>query len=131
VRITGESATDDDQATIVSNLVTWIYAHDESSKEVADRVFVEFGGVNIDDLYDLLETVWDGGEFSEPISSILSSSSRPSGTPAPVAYSRAMMAARAFGRGCKTRHGDSKLSIRRTRQRPKSRTCSTVRSHRA
>jgi hypothetical protein len=27
--------------------------------------FVEFGGVNIDDLYDLLETVWDGGEFSE------------------------------------------------------------------
>jgi len=45
--------------------VTWLYAHNGSSKETADRVAVEFDGVTIDDLYDLFETAWDGDSFSE------------------------------------------------------------------
>jgi hypothetical protein len=64
-RITGEKPADDDPDSIVSSLVTWLYAHDGSSKETADRVSVEFEGVTIDDLYDLFETAWDGGSFSE------------------------------------------------------------------
>lgn len=64
-RITGESPTDEEPDTVVSSLTTWLYAHDGSSKEIADRVLVEFTGVNIDDLYDLFETAWSGDSFSE------------------------------------------------------------------
>ncbi|WP_436936507.1 hypothetical protein [Halovenus marina] len=64
-RITGETPTDEGPENVVSSLVTWLYAHDGSSKEIADRVSVEFGGVTIDDLYDLFETAWEGGSFSE------------------------------------------------------------------
>jgi hypothetical protein len=64
-RITGETSADDEPESVVSSLATWLYAHDESSKATADRVVVEFEGVTIDDLYDLFETAWDGGSFSE------------------------------------------------------------------
>jgi len=50
---------------VVSSLATWLYAHDGSSKETADRVAVEFDGVTIDDLYELFETAWNGDSFSE------------------------------------------------------------------
>jgi hypothetical protein len=50
---------------VVSSLVTWLYAHDGSSKETADRVAVEFDGVTIDELYDLFEAAWSGDSFSE------------------------------------------------------------------
>jgi len=64
-RITGESPADEEPESVVSSLVTWLYAHDGSSKETADRVAVEFDGVTIDDLYDLFETAWNGDSFSE------------------------------------------------------------------
>ena len=66
-RVTGETPdpTDEDPADVVSSLVSWLYAHDGSSKETADRVVVEFEGVTIDDLYGLFETAWDGGFFAE------------------------------------------------------------------
>ena len=64
-RITGETPPDEEPESVVSSLVTWLYAHDGSSKEIADRVSVEFEGVTIDDLYDLFETAWEGGSFSE------------------------------------------------------------------
>jgi hypothetical protein len=64
-RITGETSTDEEPESVVSSLVTWLYAHDGSSKEIVDRVSVEFEGVTIDDLYDLFETAWEGGSFSE------------------------------------------------------------------
>lgn len=64
-RITSETPTDEEPDTVVSSLTTWLYAHDGSSKEIADRVIVEFTGVNIDGLYDLFETAWDGDSFSE------------------------------------------------------------------
>ncbi|WP_121821036.1 hypothetical protein [Halostella salina] len=64
-RITGEVPADEGPESVVSSLVTWLYAHDGSSKEIADRVSVEFEGVTIDDLYDLFETAWEGGSFSE------------------------------------------------------------------
>jgi len=64
-RITGESPPDEEPESVVSSLVTWLYAHDGSSKETADRVSVEFDGVTIDDLYDLFETAWSGDSFSE------------------------------------------------------------------
>ncbi|MFP8953120.1 hypothetical protein ACLI4Z_09140 [Natrialbaceae archaeon A-arb3/5] len=64
-RITGESPPDEEPGSVVSSLVTWLYAHDGSSKETADRVAVEFDGVTIDDLYGLFETAWNGDSFSE------------------------------------------------------------------
>ncbi|NHX37400.1 MULTISPECIES: hypothetical protein [Halolamina] len=64
-RITGESPADEEPESVVSSLVTWLYTHDGSSKETADRVAVEFGGVTIDDLYELFETAWNGDSFSE------------------------------------------------------------------
>ncbi|GAB6860215.1 hypothetical protein ACFR97_12110 [Haloplanus litoreus] len=64
-RITGEGPPEDDPDQIASSLVTWLYAHDGSTKETADRVSVEFSGVTIDDLYELFETAWDGADFSE------------------------------------------------------------------
>jgi hypothetical protein len=64
-RITGEMPADEAPESVVSSLVTWLYAHDGSSEETADSVVVEFGGVNIDKLYDLFGTAWDGGSFSE------------------------------------------------------------------
>ncbi|MYL17502.1 hypothetical protein GLW36_12720 [Halorubrum terrestre] len=64
-RITGESPPDEVPESVVSSLMTWLYAHDGSSKETADRVAVEFDGVTIDDLYDLFETAWNGDSFSE------------------------------------------------------------------
>jgi hypothetical protein len=64
-RITGETPTNDEPEGVVSSLVTWLYAHDGSSKETADRVAVEFEGVTIDELYDLFETAWEGDSFSE------------------------------------------------------------------
>ena len=64
-RITGELPPDEEPESVVSSLVTWLYAHDGSSKETADRVAVEFDGVTIDGLYDLFETAWDGDSFSE------------------------------------------------------------------
>ena len=64
-RITGESPPDEEPEGVFSSLVTWLYAHNGSSKETADRVAVEFDGVTIDDLYDLFETAWDGDSFSE------------------------------------------------------------------
>ena len=64
-RITGASPPDDEPESVVASLSTWLYAHDGSSKETADRVAVEFDGVTIDDLYDLFETAWDGDSFSE------------------------------------------------------------------
>jgi hypothetical protein len=64
-RITGEVPADERPESVVSSLVTWLYAHDGSSKEIVDRVSVEFEGVTIDDLYDLFETAWEGGSFSE------------------------------------------------------------------
>jgi len=64
-RITGETPSKDTPEEIVSSLVTWLYAHDGSSKETADRVSVEFSGVTIDDLYELFETAWASGDFSE------------------------------------------------------------------
>jgi hypothetical protein len=64
-RITGESPSDEDPESVVSSLATWLYAHDGSSKETADRVAVEFDGVTIDDLYGLFETAWNGDSFSE------------------------------------------------------------------
>ena len=45
--------------------MTWLFAHDGSTKETADRVAVEFEGVTIDELNDLFETAWDGDTFSE------------------------------------------------------------------
>jgi len=64
-RITGESPPDEEPESVVSGLATWLYAHDGSSKETADRVAVEFDGVTIDALYALLETAWNGDSFSE------------------------------------------------------------------
>ncbi|QRY26069.1 hypothetical protein [Halobacterium sp. BOL4-2] len=64
-RITGESPSDEDPESVVSSLATWLYVHDGSSKETADRVAVEFDGVTIDDLYELFETAWNGDSFSE------------------------------------------------------------------
>ena len=64
-RIAGETPADEEPESLVSSLVTWLYAHDGSSKETADSVSVEFEGVTIDDLYDLFETAWEGGTFSE------------------------------------------------------------------
>ncbi|WP_336358916.1 hypothetical protein [Haloarcula sp. CGMCC 1.6347] len=64
-RITGGPPTDEEPESVVSSLATWLYAHDGSSKEIADRVAVEFDGVTIDDLYDLFETAWRGDSFSE------------------------------------------------------------------
>ncbi|UPM45332.1 hypothetical protein [Halocatena salina] len=64
-RITGETPADDEPNSIVSSLTTWLYAHDGTSKETADRVVVEFEGVTIDDLYDLFEQAWNGDTFSE------------------------------------------------------------------
>jgi hypothetical protein len=64
-RITGESLADEVPESVVSSLATWLYAHDGSSKETADRVAVEFDGVTIDDLYGLFETAWNGDSFSE------------------------------------------------------------------
>jgi len=65
-RITGESPADEEPESVVSSLATWLYAHDGSSKETADRVAaVEFDGVTIDDLYELFETAWNGDSFSE------------------------------------------------------------------
>jgi len=64
-RITGESPPDEEPESVVSSLVTWLYAHDGNSKETADRIVVEFDGVKIDDLYDLFETAWNGDSFSE------------------------------------------------------------------
>ncbi|OYR72645.1 hypothetical protein [Halorubrum ezzemoulense] len=64
-RITGEAPTKEEPESVVSSLVTWLYAHDGSSKETADRVAVEFDGVTINELYDLFETAWNGDSFSE------------------------------------------------------------------
>ena len=64
-RITGESPAKEEPESVVSSLATWLYAHDGSSKETADRVAVEFDGVTIDDLYELFETAWNGDSFSE------------------------------------------------------------------
>lgn len=64
-RIAGDTPSDEEPESVVSSLVTWLYAHDGSSKETADRVMVEFEGVTIDDLYDLFETAWDGDTFTE------------------------------------------------------------------
>ena len=64
-RITGASPPDEVPESVVSSLATWLYAHDGSSKETADRVAVEFDGVTIDDLYNLFETAWNGDSFSE------------------------------------------------------------------
>ena len=64
-RITGETPADEEPESVVSSLATWLYAHDGSSKEIADRVSIEFEGVTIDDLYDLFETAWEGASFSE------------------------------------------------------------------
>jgi len=64
-RITGEMPPDEGPASVVSSLGTWLFAHDGSSKEVADRVSVEFDGVVIEELYQLFEKTWDGGSFSE------------------------------------------------------------------
>ncbi|WP_323676880.1 hypothetical protein [Halorubellus sp. PRR65] len=64
-RITGETPVDEEPESVVSSLVTWLYAHDGSSKETADRVVVEFEEVTIDALYGLFETAWNGGSFSE------------------------------------------------------------------
>jgi hypothetical protein len=64
-RITGETPTDMEPESIVSSLSTWLFAHDGSSKETADRVSVEFDGVSIDALYELFELAWDGDSFGE------------------------------------------------------------------
>jgi hypothetical protein len=64
-RVTGEAPTKGEPESVVSSLVTWLYAHDGSSKETADRVAVEFDGVNINELYDLFETAWNGDSFPE------------------------------------------------------------------
>ena len=64
-RITGETPDNQEPERIVSSLVTWLYAHDGSSKETADRVVVEFEGVTIGDLYDLFERAWNGDTVSE------------------------------------------------------------------
>jgi hypothetical protein len=64
-RITGESPPEGEPESVVSSLTTWLFAHDGSSKETADRVAVEFDGVTIDDLYRLFETAWNGGSLSE------------------------------------------------------------------
>jgi len=64
-RITGETLTDEEPKSIVSSLSTWLFAHDGSSKETADRVSVEFEAVNIDALYELFELAWDGDSFVE------------------------------------------------------------------
>jgi len=64
-RITGDVPDTDDPSEVVSSLVTWLFAHDGSTKETADRVAVEFEGVTIDELNDLFETAWDGDTFSE------------------------------------------------------------------
>ena len=64
-RITGDVPETDDPSGAVSSLVTWLFAHDGSTKETADRVAVEFEGVTIDELNDLFETAWDGDTFSE------------------------------------------------------------------
>ena len=64
-RITGESPPEGEPESVVSSLTTWLFAHDGSSKETADRVAVEFDGVTIDDLYRLFETAWDGSSLSE------------------------------------------------------------------
>jgi hypothetical protein len=64
-RITGETPADEGPESVVSSLVTWLYSHDGSSKEIADRVSVEFEGGTINALYDLFETAWGGGSFSE------------------------------------------------------------------
>ncbi|AEH35606.1 hypothetical protein [Halopiger xanaduensis] len=64
-RIAGESPPNEEPESVVSSLATWLYAHDGSSKETADRVAVEFDGVTIDDLYELFETAWNGDSFSE------------------------------------------------------------------
>ncbi|WP_226042478.1 hypothetical protein [Natrinema sp. DC36] len=64
-RTTGETPPEEEPESVVSSLVTWLYAHDGSSKEIADRVGVEFDSVTIDDLYNLFETAWNGDSFSE------------------------------------------------------------------
>jgi hypothetical protein len=64
-RITDEVPVDENPEEVVSSLATWLYAHDGSSKEVADRISVEFDGVTIDELYNLFETAWEGDSFSE------------------------------------------------------------------
>jgi hypothetical protein len=64
-RIAGETPADDEPESVVSSLSTWLFANDASSKELADRVSIEFEGVTIDELYDLFETAWEGGSFSE------------------------------------------------------------------
>ncbi|WP_252697948.1 hypothetical protein [Natronosalvus vescus] len=64
-RIIGEIPDEDEPEQVVSSLVTWLFTHDESSKEIADQVSVEFEGVQIDELYALLERAWDGDTFTE------------------------------------------------------------------
>lgn len=64
-RIAGETPADKELESVVIGLSTWLSAHDVGSKETADQVAVEFEGVTVDDLYDLFETAWDGGSFSE------------------------------------------------------------------
>ncbi|PHQ38251.1 hypothetical protein DJ69_12940 [Halorubrum persicum] len=64
-RITGESPPEEEPESVVSSLTTWLFAHDVSSKETADRVAVEFDGVTINDLYRLFETAWNGGSLLE------------------------------------------------------------------
>jgi hypothetical protein len=64
-RITGETPDETNPEDIVSSLSTWLFARDESSKETADRVTVEFESVNIADLTELLERAWNGDTFSE------------------------------------------------------------------
>jgi hypothetical protein len=64
-RITGETPTDDQPESIVSSLSTWLFAHDGTSKETADRVSVEFEAVSIEELYELFEVAWDGGSVTE------------------------------------------------------------------
>jgi hypothetical protein len=64
-RITGETPSDEQPESIVSSLSTWLFAHDGTSKETADRVSVEFEGVSIDALYELFELAWDGDSFTE------------------------------------------------------------------
>ncbi|AWB28450.1 hypothetical protein [Halococcoides cellulosivorans] len=64
-RITGETPADEAPESVVSSLTTWLFAHDASSKEIGDRVSVEFEGLTIDELYALFETAWEGDSFSE------------------------------------------------------------------
>ena len=64
-RVTGDRPSEDDPAGVVASLGTWLEAHEEHSKETVERVVDEFEAVALEELRDLFETAWAGGDISE------------------------------------------------------------------